>query len=432
MQLLFCADLGTSALKAALIDSSGVLHGYCRSPYETKESPLVWIGALGTALQALGRQCPGARASAFIVSGNGPTLVPVSPEAESLRPLYWYDPVDTLEGPSFFLPHVSAFRKQDPRGFARTRLFFSPQAWLSWQLGAQMVTVLPHRGYGAFYWDVAQCESLGIDVKLFPPFVPMGQIIGTIRNGAGDETGLFRAGSPGHTLLPPGIPIVAGASDFIMALIGTGSLEPGMVCNRTGSSEGINVCVAKKPPELPKKLRRSPEKAPGDLRILPHAIEGLWNLGAVIKKSGKLLDDFRSAGHEEKSYAPLVTEILTAPSHPGRAALDAIGRSFLEALGELEEAGFPVKELIISGSQSRSPLWNQYKADLSGCVFKVPEIPDAELGGNAVLGALALESPPEFAGAPDGAAIRKKTAALIRIKETYYPASPAGLNSPGP
>ncbi|MDR2313898.1 MAG: sugar kinase [Spirochaetaceae bacterium] len=426
MQLLFCADLGTSALKAALIDTAGVLHGYCRSPYENEESPLVWLSALAAALQALDCQCPGARASAVIVSGNGPTLAPVTAEGESLRPLYWYDPVEALKGPSFFLPHIGAFKKYDPRGFERTRFFFSPQAWISWQLGAQMVTVLPHRGYEPFYWDGRQCESLGIDSKLFPPFVTMGRIIGTMGNGWRDKTELYAAESPGQRLLPPGIPIIAGASDFIMALIGTGSLEPGMVCNRTGSSEGINVCVAEKPAELPKELRGSPG-AQEDLRILPHAIEGLWNLGVVIKKSGKLLEDFRSAGYKEISYGPLVAKILTDPFHPGRAALNAIGSSFLEALGELEKLGVPVKELTISGSQSRSSLWNQYKADLSGRVFKVPEIPDAELGGDAVLGALALEAPQ---GAPDGAAIRKKTAAMIRIRETYYPASSAGLNSP--
>ncbi|MDR2210205.1 MAG: sugar kinase [Spirochaetaceae bacterium] len=407
MPLLCCADIGTSALKAALIDTAGVLHGYCRFPYEAKRSPLVWLSAFTAALQDLARQCPGVKASAFIASGNGPTLVPVTAGGESLEPLYWFDPVQALEGPSFFLPHVKALKDRDPGGFAKTRFFFSPQEWLSWHLGAQALTVLPHRSYEPFYWDGAQCRFLGIDPQLFPPFTTMGRIIGRIRkknSGAGED---------GSGLLPPGIPIVAGASDFIMALIGTGVLLPGMVCNRTGSSEGINVSTAERPAGMT-----------GNLRILPHAIEGLWNAGAVIEKSGKLLEDFRSATYGEKPYDILVEEILKNPLHPGRKAMDAIGISFLKALEDLERAGFPVQELVISGSQGRNSLWNQHKADLSGRIFKVPEIPDAELGGNAVLGALALERGPDAPGVPDGTAIRKKAAEMIRIRKIYYPTTP--------
>ncbi|MDR2663167.1 MAG: hypothetical protein LBC31_09250, partial [Treponema sp.] len=85
---------------------------------------------------------------------------------------------------------------------------------------------------------------------------------------------------------------------------------------------------------------------------------------------------------------------------------------FLGSLEKLERAGFRTGELVLSGGQCEDPLWNQYKADISGRILKVPEIADAELAGDAVLGAAALE----------GGSIRERS--MIRIRHVYYPRNP--------
>ena len=438
-RLFFCADLGTSSLKAALIDNAGRLRGFARVPFINAESAPSWLEAFNHAAEQLaaaavpgiesGSLCP---VSALIISGNGPTLVPVkwnAPEGnglpkgeispsgapESLRPIFWYDsiPAPETEAPSnesvssFFLPKVKASLAADPQAFAGVRYFFSSQEWLSWKLGARPVTVLPHDGYVPYYWDDDQCQKLGIGRELFPPFATMGEAIGEVHPAAPVKGGL--AGK----LLSPGIPIIAGAADFIMALAGTATLEPGMACDRTGSSEGINVCASAVPaaPAASRNIKGAqPPNVP--LRILPHVRPGLWNLGAVIPQSGMLLDKYRSSsGQDEKPYNELVRSIFADPSHPGKIVLETIGRSFVKALDDLESAGLTVHELTLSGGQCADPLWNQYKADISGRILRVPEIIHAELAGNALLCEAAFS----------GKSITEKAPEMIRVRETFTP-----------
>jgi xylulokinase len=411
--LYFCADIGTSSLKAALIDSTGLMHGFARVPYAKTKTADSWLVAFCVAVDQLAtaKTCDTELfpVAAIVISGNGPTLVPQA--SVCLPPLYWYDPSSRLpDCPSLFLPKVKTFMDTCPSDFAKVSLFFSPQEWLMWKLGAKQVTVIPHDGYISYYWDKTQCTAYNISDSLFPPFVTMGEVIGEF-NYADNVPFTERAAS----LLAPRTPIIAGASDFIMSLIGTGTLEPGMVCNRTGSSEGVNLCLSKEDAE------QIHAAGIDGLRLLPHAIQGLWNLGAVIPKSGSLFDEYLlKSGQIEKDYNDLAADILTNPTHSGKPILEEMGRNFVNALEELERAcqctqtqntHSYIKELVLSGGQCACPQWNQYKADISGRTLKVPEIIHAELAGNAVLAAAAIE----------GGSIREKAAMMIRIKEEYLP-----------
>ena len=426
-RLFFCADLGTSSLKAALIDTAGSLHGFTRISYTIADSADSWLTAFYEAVERLAAALNGKKlcpVSAVVVSGSGPTLAPALGEdssSETLRPLYWYNALaqnaaasakeqtPLKKCASLFLPRVKAFMDAFPADFAKTRYFFSPQEWLLWKLGARPVTVLPHSGFEPYYWDDNQCGESGIDRDRFPPFVIMGSVIGELSPNALSKTAAKH--SVITRLLPPGIPLVAGASDFIMALIGTETLEPGKVCDRTGSSEGINLCVTQ---ETAARYSAKTETCPvgsGELRILPHAMEGLWNMGVVIPKSGMLFEEYRKLNcYEKKSYAELTAEILCDTSHSGRSILESMGRAFSVALDNLECAGFAIKELVLSGGQCSDPLWNQYKADISGRILNVPEVVHAELAGNAII-----------AAALEGGSIREWAARMIRIKETFVP-----------
>jgi xylulokinase len=456
-------DIGSSSLKAALIDAAGGLHGHVRFPYGPEDGPERWLAALCAALERLveawnsgaRRSGPGRSGTgrsgkkppvpaALVISGNGPTLVPVIEGAgrlESLPPVYWYDAPLHVEDPrihgksrnhgesgsykesagavlpSLFLAKVLAFKRRDPGSFSRLRYFFSPQEWLAWRLGARPVTAIPHGGYEPRYWDKGQCEALGLEREWFPPFVRMGTVMGRLEGGdvfSGGAAG-ERGGGGG---IPPGfagIPLVAASSDFIMALVGTNTLQDGRACDRTGSSEGLNLCLDE---------AAFGGEAPGGLRLLPGAVEGTWNLGAVIPASGKLFDDYRRTV-SGRTAAALMAEILDDPSHPGRPVVEAMGRAFLEALGALEQSGRKAGELVLSGGQASDARWNRYKADLSGRILHVPEITDAELAGNAVLGALVLEDLRGQTGEkPFGERLREKASAMIRIKESYVPRKP--------
>jgi xylulokinase len=425
---ILCADIGSSALKAACIDVDGHTFGFAREPYGAATVAAEdWESALARALERIFSRNDAGRPDAICISGNGPTLTPLARDGETLVPLYWYQgPQGSAEsrgeagGRSFFLPHVERFRQERPADYARTALLLPPQEWLSWRLGAEAAVVLP-AAYEPYYWDNAQCAALGIEVGLFPPFVAPGTVIGRVSREAARRLANL-AGGPER--LSAGTPIVAGGVDFIMALIGAGTVEPGMVCDRAGTSEGINLCAAFPGME-------EPPKFPPEIRTLPHASPGLWNLSVIIPVSGLLFEQYRAVtGQENRSYEDTLAGLIPQGPLPdlcppgcgaepfsgalefGQAVLATLGFTVRAAAETLGRQGFPVREMRLSGGQSKNRRWNQLKADLAGIPLLVPEQPDCELAGDAVLGAIALG---------EAADLREGIRRIVRIKEMVDP-----------
>ncbi|GHV75818.1 sugar kinase [Spirochaetia bacterium] len=438
-RIILCADIGTSSLKAAFIDTDGHPHGFTREAYGPGPVRAAdWERALALALGVLFSQARHCTPDAICISGNGPTLVPLTHEGETLAPLHWYQGPLGSTAPqkdgspgvrSFFLPHVQRFIRECPGDYEKTRYLFSAQEWLSWRLGADPVTALP-ASYEPYYWDDAQCESLGLDRLKFPPFVGLGTVIGRLSPDAVRRLSSLAGGLP-EERFPVGIPIIAGGADFIMALIGTGAVEPGMVCDRAGTSEGINLCAEANVPRLP-----------GELRVLPHVSPGLRNVSVIIPSSGRLFEWYRTlTGQEQRLYddtlAELIPEGVLRPdllffpeNNPiligrpglfnrvelGQAVLLSLGFTVRTAIDTLDRNGFPVAELRLSGGQGKSRRWNQLKADLTGLPLLAPELRDGELGGDAVLGAVALG---------EAADLKEGIARVVHIQERYIPRAAA-------
>ncbi|MHC6203618.1 xylulokinase [Breznakiellaceae bacterium SP9] len=424
---LLSVDIGTTALKLALISLDGKLEAFAREPYLdlTSVSAVDWESAFQRALCTIRASVGPIKPASLCISGNGPTLVPLTFSNESLSPLHWYDKkaAPLPNAPSFFLPYAARFKEERPAEYDKVRFFLSPPEWFSARLGAEPAAFIPADAYRPFYWDTAQLTRYQLAAEKFPPFVPMGTIIGTVTEAAASLFGIAAC-----------TPIVAGSSDFIAALIGTGTIEEQFVCCRAGSSEGINVCCSQE---------RVQNCSAPELRVLPHAIEGLWNIGAVLPASGLLFDGYRNlTGQGKTAYDTLMSELITeaawtkpltaaffpSSSHGaalfsdgpllperlvlGRAVLEAIGFQVRGVLQRLSQRGFPVYELRCSGGQCKSPLWNQLKAELCATSLLIPQIEDGELCGSAILAALGLD---EIASITEGA-LR-----MVHIKRRFEP-----------
>ena len=395
---ILSADIGTTSLKAALIDAGASggkrLLAFSRETYHAGGgavgAPELWEAAFYRAVKVLRELAPAASIEAVCLSGNGPTLVPLEGDAltgRALPPLHWFSPrLAAPEGApsgsgnagSFFLPYAAYFRKNEPLNYAGTGLFLSCQEWLSARLGAEPVTVLPTPCYQPYYYDDDQLAAFSLDVHKFPPFVPLGALIGHVSGEAARRSGLGA-----------GLPIVGGGPDFIMALLGSGAVEPGLVCDRAGSSEGINVCVKEPPPAVIASAH--------SLRVLPHAVEGLWNVSVVLPESGSIFDRYRlESGMRDVPYEEMLKSMSgeDGPLHP---VLQKIADGTMRALKTLRLAGYPVHEMRHSGGQAKSALWNRLKADVCGCTLLVPEIVDTELAGNAAAAMFALGEVPSIA-----------------------------------
>ena len=416
-------------MKGGLISKEGYLFSYHRVRFPhaaisrvSNFSADLWMDGLKEIVSAVGP----AKISAIAISGNGPTMVPLSRSGKPLGPvLLWH--FNQSEGQdktsSYYLPKISWLKKNSPEVYDKADLFLSCPELLMYQLTGEAVMVAPHQDFLPYIWNDQALDLMGLDREKFPRIVEMGSVAGTVA----DKPYL-------ETELKPGTPVVACGSDFMASLIGSGAVFPGKICDRAGTSEGINYCS---------------EVSIGNphLRELPHAVKGYTNISAILSSTGSLFEWYRHlTGQESFRYDQTmdgVNRTSVEQDHPqffpnlkqgylwefsngmftgldpeqgryelGRSVMEAIGFAVRRSLELFESQGLPVEDLRISGGQGKSRVWNQMKADITGKVILIPEIEDAELLGDACLAAVALG---RFSN------IQNASLELVQMKHEIFP-----------
>lgn len=429
-KLILAVDIGTTAMKGGLVSSEGELVAYHRVTYWEKTrqdyhawDPGVWVEALREIVASVGGY---QRISAVAVSGQGPTVIPVDSDGKVLfYALLWMDKRNLRqEGTkSFFLPKIAWFRENHPDLYEKTKWFLSCAEYLNFFLTGEARTITPSKEFIPYIWHSDDSAKYGLDLAKLPPFATMTEAVGSVTEHSSTFTGI-----------PAGVPVVAAGSDFLVALLGAGAVEPGRTCDRAGTSEGINHCATA--PLADKRLR-----------TLPHAIDGLYNISGILSSTGRLFEWLRRiTGQSDRSYREILQEIENLPLersrpyffpsfekngdfefarggflelHPdhtrddmGRAVVESIAFGIRRVLETMESNGLAIDELRVTGGQARNVIWNQLKADITGKRVLVPEIEDAELLGSA---ACALVRQGEFGS------LREASGALVKVRAVFNP-----------
>ncbi|MDR1105908.1 MAG: hypothetical protein LBL44_06085 [Treponema sp.] len=441
--MILAIDIGTSNFKAALFDFSGGRRAFASEPLEIRMTggrheadPRRWLAAFEACCARLDSQAgPLANVEALSLSGNGPTLVPAGKNAEgafdradaaALGPArLWLDrragkeagAVSAAAGAfvdgGFFLPKALHIKNREPELYEKTGFFFYCPEFLAWVLTGEARTVFPSEGFERWYWTAETLDRLGLDPLLFPPFISPGETIGTLLPSVAGRFGFRKA-----------VPVIAGGPDFFTAILGSGAVRPGMVCDRSGTSEGINLCT---------------EKRIADRRLMSygHPVKPYWNLSGIISTTGKAIDwartllgfddydDFYAAasgaeagadgviflpyleGERAPLWDPEARGVFfgmngsTTRSCLARAVAEGICFAVRDVISVMEEAGAAAPSLRVTGGTSRSPVLNHIKADVTGKdVISIEG--NAELAGLAALALAALGkygSPGEAASA---------------------------------
>lgn len=456
--MILAVDVGTSSVKAGLFDREGACLALDSRSVEplASQDPVAhevraqsWTDALAALVPALAAAArdgiPGAGAEpaaasflkagcgdpveCVVISGNGPTLVPVDANGEPLAPaVTWMDrraveeaalagkAVGRFLDPTYNLPKALWFKRHRPDIYERTAHFSSCPEYLCGRLTGEWYSFLPAEGFQPIIWDADSIRALGLAEDKFPPFIKLGRVVGTVTRGAAKAFGL-----------PEGIPVVSGGPDFVVSLIGTATTRPGRACDRAGTSEGINLCHA--------------GGFPDDSRLLlmPHVIEPNLNVSGVISTSGKAVSWFRKAsGEADGDYEGFFEELcqvepgagrllflpyLSGERAPlwdpdargafvglslnhgraqmGRAVVESTAFAMRDVIATMESLGGHVSELRVTGNPARNPVWNQIKADITGRPLIVPRFPHAELMGDLCLALTALGDYPGPAAAAE-------------------------------
>lgn len=424
---MYCGiDIGTSAIKCAIIEENGTVIGLGRAevglyrgahPEAWESDPAEWLkataNAFGQAAAAPGYRS--ARLRGLAISGNGPTLVAAGADGLPIcLASSWMDRsaiseaerASALAGrridPSFYLPKAIKLM-ESPLG-SRIKSFFSGPEYLAFMLGAMPVSYLPDPFYDRHVWALETAVELGLDEALFPPYIAPARIIGKVHARAAEATGL-----------PAGLPLVSAFPDFLAALAGSGTIRPGMACDRSGSSEALNLCATKPFPDQ-------------SIFSLPHVVPGLWNLSGGLSTSGKALEWFSHAGgytdreeanlnRDAAQVAPGAGGVLFLPYLTGeraplwnkdirgaflglslnngrkemaRAVFESIAFALRLSAERMAEGGFVLDVVRCSGGAARDSTLNAIKAGVLKVPVEIPLLSDSEPVGDTCAVAVAL------------------------------------------
>jgi len=443
--MILSIDVGTSSIKAALFDRDGHCKAISsrpvealasRDPVEHEVRAESWTEGLRSLVPALVAAGGDGAVECVVISGNGPTLLPVGANGVPLAPaITWMDRraieeadmagkiVGRFLDPTYNLPKALWFKRHRPEIYERTAHFSSCPEYLCACLTGEWYSFLPAEGFQSIIWDSASIRALGLDENKFPPFIRLGRATGTVTQSAARIFGL-----------PKGIPVISGGPDFVVSLIGTATTKPGRACDRAGTSEGINLCHAGHFPDDSRLL------------VMPHVIEPNINISGAISTSGKAVSWFReTSGEKDEDYEGFFEELCQinpgadhliflpylseerAPlwdadargafvgltlnhgrAQMARAVVESTGFAMRDVMATMESLGAKVTELRVTGNPSKNPVWNQIKADITGCPLAVPRFPNAELLGDLCLALTALGDYSDVASAAENLVVMER------------------------
>jgi len=237
--------------------------------------------------------------------------------------------------------------------------------------------------------------------KLPHKCLPMGSLVGGLTSEAANDLGL-----------PEGLPVVQGGPDAFVGMIGLGCIYPGQLCLITGSSHLHCVVTAQ------------PNTAPGTwgayrgapLQGTNFAEGGQSSTGSVIRWAKALFagddTDYKTLDAEAEKLPPGSENLIALDTFQGsrtpvtdplargalvgmtlshtrghiwRALMEAVCFGTRACVDGLVSAGHECSEIIIAGGATRSPVWLQMHADVTGKPVVLCENADAPLLGCAIL-----------------------------------------------
>ncbi|MFN0013943.1 MAG: xylulokinase [Saprospiraceae bacterium] len=274
--LLLGLDIGSSSIKAALVDNrTGTTLGSVFAP-ETEmtiqaphpgwaeQEPEIWWQHCCTAVQQLLRQAQAnpADVAAIGISYQMHGLVALDAKGETVRPaIIWCDgravPIGEaayqalgthfclkkyLNSPgNFTASKLRWVREYEPERFEKINQFMLPGDYIAFRLTGEIATSVPGLSEGIL-WDFSQnglahdlLAHYGLDSALVPPVVPTFGIQGRLTANAANQIGL-----------KPGVPLTYRAGDQPNNALALGVLRPGDVA-ATGGTSGVVYGVMDRP-----------------------------------------------------------------------------------------------------------------------------------------------------------------------------------------
>jgi len=410
-------DLGTSGVKAVLLDRAGARRASATVPLTltqphprwSEQDPEQWWQATRAAmdqliLQAVQQGLAPAAIEAIGLTGqmHGATLLDA--QGQVLRPaILWNDGrseaecaeleslaefraiTGNLAMPGFTAPKLLWLRKHEPEIFARIDKVLLPKDYLRYRLSGDFVSD-PSDAAGTLWLDVGRrCWSplmlaaCGLDQAQMPSLAEGSRVTGYLR---GD---LARRWSMGE------VAIAAGGGDNAAGAVGMGVVRPGEAMLSLGTS-GVFFAVSDG-------FHARPQQA---VHSFCHALPDTWHLMSVMLNAASCLDmAARWGGHDGVGSMLAAAEVAPMQAQrpwflpylngertphndvhaaglfygltPGtrredmvHAVLEGVGLGLLDGIEAVRAAGADIGPVSVIGGGTRSTYWLQMLADILG------------------------------------------------------------------
>ena len=417
---LLAVDLGTSGVKAGVIDLEGRLLGFAERAYPlidggnpgwVEQDAALWWSSAREAMRSAIAGSRGSRIVGVCIGGQGPSLVAVDRAGEPLaNPIIWMDRRTEAERRAISekiggelslysnVPKAMWIRVHRPEVYARTHVFLQSWDYIAYRLTGVAVA---SSFAGATVFPLDAIAAAGCDEAKFPREIVMGQAVGGVRDDAAADLGL-----------EPGVVVAGGVNDSTATVIGAGLVRKGLALDMGGTSGGI--ALAWDEPLREKGLTAWPAPAPG-----------LFVCGGSFATSGRALPWLMSVtGYAPDAYAEVESDaskidagadgvvflpylagertpiwderasgvffglsIRHTRAHLARAVFEATAYQLRHVADTMREAGATLDELRITGGQAKIKLLHRIKADVLGVPVVVPGVAEGALLGEAMLAA---------------------------------------------
>jgi len=422
-------DIGTSGVKALLIDESGKTLASATSEYPlstphpnwAEQDPADWWkGTVKVIREVLA--LPGVRAEdikGIGLSGQMHSLVLLDRQQRVLRPsILWCDTRTdrecvqiteqvgrdklrtfvsnpALEG--FTLPKIIWVRNNEPEVFARIHTVLLPKDYIRFLLTGEFAMEVSDAA-GTIMFDVARrawstplLKILNVPAEWLPAVFESIDVCGRVTRATADLTGLRE-----------GTPVVGGGADNTCGAVGTGVVKQGRVLASIGTS-GVVFAFSDQ-------VRVEPGMR---VHTFCHSVPGAWYLMGVVLMAGGALRWYRDTfAQEEVALARAsgrdVYDILTeeasvvAPGSEGlfflpylvgertphqsasargafigatirhtkqhftRAVLEGITFGMKDSLAIMEGLGVEITQIRLTGGGAKSAFWRKLQANVYG------------------------------------------------------------------
>jgi xylulokinase len=482
--LFLAIDVGTGSCRAALVDATGRIHAIAHREHDqivprhgwSEQRPADWWQGTIDSIRRVLKDIPdaSARIAAICACGqmHGAVLVDADGNLTRETAPLWNDK-RTLPQVERFTSTAEAHQitanpatpawpgfklrwlmENDPKAVDRAAYLLMPKDWINLNLTGRIAQDVTEASLSYLMdaatrdWSPRMAELLGVPRRLLPALRQPGDILGPLTQDASAITGL-----------PPGLPVLVGAGDYPMALLGSGALEPGTGSDVTGTSTILTL------------IQPVPVAAEGVSNVLSAA--GKWGSFTLLDAGGDAVRWARRALHDNAlSYSEVDAAAARAPAGANtlfflpylsgerfgahrnsraqffgltashtlpdmhRAVLEGVAFSVRRELDRIQGGhGRPLGIVAASGG-AKSALWLQIKASMYRTPYVVAEEPESGVIGAGILMATATGAAPDLAAAtarmvrhgatinPDPAAADRYDAMMPLFADLYGSAQP--------